>query len=54
MKNFKLNFFSLLAFLILFGDVRSQSCSDCVCGTEGNFSAGEDTLFGGRYKPSRT
>ena len=52
MKIFKLNFFSLLALLILSGDVRSQSCTDCFCGTEGNYSAGEDARISGSIQSS--
>ena len=54
MKILKFNICILITFLIFIEDVNSQLCSDCFCGTVGNSSLGEDTLFGGRYKPSRS
>ena len=55
MKNLKLKIIFLLVFTSLVNQAYSQSCTDCFCGTQSSAtSIGFDTLFGGRFKPSRS
>ncbi|HRK01007.1 MAG TPA: T9SS type A sorting domain-containing protein, partial [Ignavibacteria bacterium] len=55
MKNLNLKIIFLLVFTSLVNQAYSQSCTDCFCGTQSSAtSIGFDTLFGGRFKPSRS